>query len=205
MSLIKKYLIVFLLIIFTILSVISASSSIGTKDAELNLRLKSVKSRYSFSYPIERKKCGFINAFADGKKITVCDEMLLNPNLTDDMILMILLHEEGHNALGHITKSYMLMKSLMSLNMNNKTSRLMSEAVRSYMQQNEYEADEYAYSKAVKLNLDSKVCYAPTKFTNASTVQEDDEQSTHPSTWKRVHRCLDVLNPGLYPEFPANK
>lgn len=193
MSQIKKYLSVFLLIILTLPSVNLASSSVNERDLELNLRLKSIKSRYSFIFPVDHKKCGMINAFADGSQIIVCDEMLALEDLTDDMLLLVLLHEEGHNAHKHISKVANLVKTFNDLKPNQKTSKLMTELVTALRQQHEFEADEYSYSKSSKLHLSEESCEALSKFSEPSDVQEDDSDSTHPSSWKRIHRCKDVL------------
>jgi Zn-dependent protease with chaperone function len=134
-----------------------------------------------------------VNAFADGSQITICDEMLGLEDLTDDMLLLVLLHEEGHNFYRHTAKIANLVKTLNDLKPNQKTSKLMVELVTALRQQHEFEADEYSYNKSSKLRLSEESCEALSKFSEPSDVQEDDSDSTHPSSWKRIHRCKDVL------------
>ena len=192
---------VLILLIFIGLPSLSRDKECNLVEDPVNARFQALLKRHKFLTPVYHKKCGYSNAFADGAKITVCDELFGIKGLTDDMILLVLLHEEGHNFYKHAQKRTALVNLMDSLKPTDKTYRLFRKSIVAYIQQNEFEADEYSYKIAVKEKLDNSACYALKFFTPPSNNIEDDEDSTHPATWRRVHRCLEVFNPSLYPNL----
>jgi Zn-dependent protease with chaperone function len=191
-----KKLIVLILLVFIGLPTLSKDSA---NDSAASTRLAKILAEYKFATKVYHKKCGLINAYADGEVITVCDEMLDNQNITDEMLVLILFHEEGHHIYKHVQKRKTLLDVRDSLNPTEKTYRLFEKSIVAYIQQNEFEADEHSYKKAIEQKLSINSCYALKMFTPPSNHLEDDEDSTHPTTWKRIHRCLEVFNPNLYP------
>jgi Zn-dependent protease with chaperone function len=170
-----------------------AKPSSATEVDQVQIRFNKLIKGYDFKAPTRLEKCGQPNAFSDGFKIVMCRETMELTQFTDDMFYLVMFHEQGHHVNKHSAKRAQLIKAMESLSPSDETFRIFKQALISYIRQNEYEADEYSLVEAKKFNLSVSACNWYKLIDPNSTVTQDDSQSTHPASWKRMYRCKEVL------------
>lgn len=161
-------------------------------NALTDKRFESITRRYKFKAPIFLETCGTINAFSDGKRLIICRELFEQTTISDDQVLLVMLHEEGHHVLKHRDLIEGLQFTLKALKPTEETWRWFERAILALILQNEYAADEYSYRKAKELNLPEETCRAIKQIDSSSTNRTPDS-ATHPAAWKRYHRCIEIL------------
>lgn len=143
-----------------------------------------------------------VNAKTDGKTIYIHEGLLNHPEITEDSLKSILLHENAHRTLKHPQKHKTLREMLNKVYIFISPVSEMGAAIDSILKlveinlirNNEWEADELAYKKAYELGLPETVCDVPLKLLGNDSHTDDltEISRTHPLNYKRANKCHEI-------------